>query len=99
MGQGGTDIVDQLFFNQLFAVPDAVEHFADGDRRDGVLADQAETFLILRRRWVFHPEQAVLLNAFTEARRLDGRQAMVHVVQQVLIKTKAVAHRFEQFGG
>lgn len=42
MGDGGADIVDQLFFDQLFAVPDAIEHFPYRNRRDGMLADQAE---------------------------------------------------------
>ena len=39
VGNGGADIVDQLLFNQLFTVPNAVEDFADGNRRDGMLAN------------------------------------------------------------
>jgi hypothetical protein len=40
VGNGGADIVDQLLFDQLFAIPDAVEHFSDRNRRDGMLANQ-----------------------------------------------------------
>jgi hypothetical protein len=39
VGNGGADIVNQLLFNQLFTIPDAVEHFSDGNRRDGMLAN------------------------------------------------------------
>ncbi len=31
MGQRGTDIIDELLFNQLFAVPNAVEDFTHRD--------------------------------------------------------------------
>ena len=39
VSDGGTDIVNQLLFNQLFTVPDAVEHFSNGNRRDGMLTN------------------------------------------------------------
>ncbi len=32
MGQGRADVIDQLFFDQLLAIPDTVEDLADGDR-------------------------------------------------------------------
>jgi len=61
-----------------------------------VLADQAEARLVLGRGRIFHPEHAELFNALAEARRLNGRQAMVHVVQQVLVKAKLAAYRVKQ---
>lgn len=96
MSNGGTDIVDKLFFNQLFAVPDTVEHLPHGNRRDGVLADQTETRLVFRRCWVFHPEHTEVFDALTETSRFDWRQTVVHVVQQVFIKTKLTSHRIKQ---
>ena len=65
--------------------------------RDGVLADQAETLLVFSGSRIFHPEQAVLFNAFAESRRFDGRQAVVHVVKEMFIEAELTAHRVEQF--
>ena len=39
---GRADVVDQLLADQVLAVPDRVEDFADRQRRGRVLADQAE---------------------------------------------------------
>lgn len=46
MGQRGADIIDELLFNQLFAVPDAVEDFTHCDGCDGMLANETEAFLV-----------------------------------------------------
>lgn len=97
MGDSGADIVDKLLFDKLLAVPDAVEHLAHRNWRDGMLADQAEALLVFRRRWVFHPEHAERFDTLAEARRFDGRQAVVHVVQEMLIEAKFTAHRVKQF--
>ena len=51
--------------------------------------------MILGRRWIFHPEQAVILNALSKTRRFDGGKAMVHVMQQMFVKTELIAHRLE----
>src|SRR5690606_40460440 len=88
MGYGGADIVNELLFNQLLAVPDAVEHFPHRNWRDGVLADQAETLLVFSGSRIFHPEQTVLFNAFAESRRFDGRQTVVHVVKEMFIEAE-----------
>ena len=82
------DIVDQLFLDELLAVPDRVEHLADGERRHGVLADQAEIRLVLGRRRVLHPEQVERLECLAEPRGLDRRQPVVHVVQQVRFRAE-----------
>lgn len=50
---GGADIVDQLFLDQLLAIVDAVEHFTDRERRGGVLADDPEALLQFGRRRIF----------------------------------------------
>ena len=73
MGQRGADIIDELLFNQLFAVPDAVEDFTHCDGCDGMLANETEAFLVFRRRRVFHPEHAIIFNAFTKVRRFNRR--------------------------
>ena len=98
MGDSGADVVDQLFFNQLLAIPDAVEDFTDGNGRHGVLANQAEARLVLCRGRIFHPEQAILFDAFTKASRFNGRQPMMHVVKEMFTETELAAHCVEQFG-
>ena len=73
-----------------------VEHLADGDRRHGVLADQPERVLVLGRRRILEPEQPVGLDRLAEARRLDRRQAVVDVVQQVEVEAELRAHGLEE---
>ena len=90
------NVVDQLLLDQLLAVPDGVEHFAHGQRSRGVAADMAEGFLVLRRRRVLHPEQAVGLQRLAKLRRLVGRQPVVHVVQQLVLEAVSVAQLLEQ---
>jgi hypothetical protein len=51
-----SNVVDQLILNDVLAVPDRVEHFANGERCGCVLANQLERFLILGRRQIFEPE-------------------------------------------
>ena len=92
----GADVVDQLVLDQLLAVPDRVEHLADRDRRHGMLADQPERFLVLGRRRVLDPEHAQRLERLAEPRRLDRREAVVHVVQQVEVEAEFLAQRFEK---
>ena len=91
---GGADVVDEPFGDQLLAVPDRVEHLAHRDGRGGVLADQAERRLVLGRRRVLDPERPVLLQRRAQPAGLDRRQAVVHVVQDV----HAVAELFADVG-
>ena len=97
---GHADVVDQLLFDQLRAVVDRVEHFADRDRRRRVLADGAERRLVLRRDRILEPEQAVRLEALAQPRGFDRRQAVVHVVEQVDVEPdlapKAVEQRWHE---
>ena len=96
MHHGRADIVDQLLLDQLLAVPDRIEHFADGQRRRGVLADQAEAGLVFRRHRILHPEQAIGFEILAQPPGLDRGQAVVHVVQQVHVPAQRLARRFEQ---
>jgi hypothetical protein len=75
------DVVDELVLDQVLAVPDRVEHFADRERSDGVLADDLERLLILRGRAVFHPEEPIRLETLAEPRGFDRREPVMHVVQ------------------
>ena len=86
---GGADVVDQLLLDQLLAVPDRVEDLADRERGRGVLADQTEVGLVLGRHRVLQPERAVRLEVLAEPRRLDRRQPVVDVVQQVDVPARA----------
>ena len=52
---GGTNVVDELLLDELLAVPYRVEDLAYGQWGDGVLANQAETFLIFSRDSVLKP--------------------------------------------
>ncbi|MNJ67154.1 hypothetical protein D3C77_632980 [compost metagenome] len=92
---GGPDVVDQLVLHQVLAVPDGVEDLAHGQRRGGVLPDQAEGVLVLGRRGVFHPEQVVGFQRFAQATGFDRRQAVMHVVQQMVLETQLVADAVE----
>ena len=94
----GPDVVDELLGDQLPAVPDGVEHLADGDRDRRVLADQPKAVLELGRAGVLQPERVVVLEALAEPRRLHRRQAMVHVVQDVQVEAEALPHRLEESG-
>src|SRR3546814_13493029 len=72
------------------------EEFADGNGRHGMLPDQHQPLLILRRRRIFHPEQAVGLETLAETCRLDGRQPMMHVVQEMDAEAVLFAPRVTQ---
>ena len=95
---GGADVVNELVLNQVFAVPQAVENLTHGQRRGGVLADQAESLLVFSRRSVFNPEQVVGLEGLAQPRRFNRCEAVVHVVQQVRVGADSLAHGFKQLG-
>ncbi len=90
------DVVDQLLLDELLAIPDRIEDLAYGQRRGGVLADDAETVLVLRRHGIFHPERTVGLQILAQTTCLDGCEAMVHVVQQVHIPPQRFTRGSEQ---
>src|SRR3954463_556965 len=92
-----TDVVDQLFFDQLLAIPDGIEHFAGGDGRDRMLANELEAALIFSGRWIFEPEQAIGLEISRQARGLDRRQTMMHVMKQLEVRAVICAQSFKEF--
>ena len=59
MNDRGANIVDQLLLNELLAIEDAVEHFAHGQRRRRMPANQAETFLQFRWCRVLQPKEVI----------------------------------------
>ena len=69
--------------NEIVAVPDGVEDLAGSDGRGGVLADELEALLQLRRAGIFHPEEVIGLERLAEARGLDRREPVMDVVQQM----------------
>ncbi len=77
------DVVDQLLLDELLAVEDRVEDFADRERRRRVLADQPEALLQFRRSRIFQPEEMVRLEVFAETGGFNRRQAMMDIVQQM----------------
>ena len=56
MDRCDADIIDQLFGDQLLAIPYGVEHLADRNGRCGMLADKTKALLQLCRHRVFKPE-------------------------------------------
>ena len=91
----GAHVVDELLGDQLLDIPDRTEHLANRDRRRGVLSDQPERLLVLRRGRVLHPEQPAVLDSLAEPGGLDGREPVVYVVQQVEVEPEPVAHGLE----
>jgi hypothetical protein len=87
----GTNIVDELFLNELLAIVNRIKHFSDGQRRCGVLPNQAKAFLQFRGSWILQPEQMKRLQLFARARCLDGSQPVMRVVQQMPLGPKLLA--------
>ena len=74
----------------------AVEELAHGDGRGAVLADLAEVGEVFGRERVFQEEQPELLGLLAELHGLVGRDALMHVVQQLDLVAQFVAADFEQ---
>src|SRR5215469_10586297 len=96
MHNGGADVIDQLFFDQLLAIENGVKHLSHGKGRRGVLANQAKALLEFRRGGVFEPKQMIWLELRAQARGLNGRQAMVGIMQHVNLGPKLAAQASEQ---
>src|SRR5467141_1322112 len=94
----GADVVDELLLNELLAIEDGVEDFADSERRGGVAANQAKTFLQLGGSGIFEPEEMIGLEFFAEAGGFDGRKAMMYIVEQGKLRAEFFAQAFEQPG-
>ena len=97
MKDGRADVVDQLSLNQL-AIVNAVEDFADSQRRGGVLADEPEAFLELGGNRIFEPEEMGRFEFLAEACGLDRREAMVSIVKQMQIGTEFLRRRMKSCG-
>ena len=82
MPQVAANVVNQLFLNQVHAIPERVEKFTHGEGRGGVLANQAEALLVFRAQRVFQEEEMVGLEFMRQARGLHGAKLFVTVVHQ-----------------
>ena len=98
MHHGGPDVINELFLDELLAIINGIEDFTDGQRCRGVLPDEAEAFLHLRRNRIFEPEQMKRFEALPQARRFNRRKAMMRIVQQVKIRAEFLAQPFKQPG-
>ena len=89
---GRADVVDELIFDEMFAIPDRIEGLAHGERRHRMLADQLERFLIPGRRrisartagTVRDREQAARLRS---AKADDARRAGVRCPTVIMPQT------------
>ncbi len=77
------DVIDQALGDERGPFMRAVEEFAHRDRGGALLADLAEVSDVFRGERVFHEEQVILLGFLGEHDGLVGRDALVHVVQQI----------------
>src|SRR5260370_36307307 len=64
---GGAELIGPRLLTELLAIEDGVEDFADGERRGGVAANQAKTFLQLGGGRVFEPQEEGRVEALAEA--------------------------------
>ena len=63
-----------------------------------MLANQPEAFLQFGRNGIFEPEEMMRLERLAEPRRLDWRQPMVRVVEQVHVGSELVPDALEESG-
>jgi hypothetical protein len=84
-------MVDELFLDELLAIVNCIEHFTGGQRRCGVLPNQAKACLQFRGSWIFEPKQMKRLEFLARARSLDGSRPVMRVVQQMHIGPKLLA--------
>ena len=77
------DIVDPLILDKLFAIPDAVIGFADGQRRRRMAANEFVAFLIFGDARIFQEHQIIRLQQFSKARGLDWREAAMDIMEQM----------------
>src|SRR6266702_317629 len=95
MHHGRPDVIDQLFLDEPLAIINGIEDFTHRQRRGGVLADQTETFLQLRRNRVFEPEQMIRFEVLSEPPCFDGREPVMRIVEQMEIRSEFFAQPFE----
>ena len=95
---GATHVVDELLADEQLVVPHRIEDLADRERGGGVLTDEPQRLLVLRRRAVLEPEQVVRFEGLAELCGLDGCHPVVAVVQQRKLRTELVAYRLEHRG-
>src|SRR5207245_2348994 len=89
------NVIDELLGNQDPRVPNGAENLADRQRRCGVLAHDAVTFLQLSGHRVFQPEQMIGLETLSQARRFDWREPVMRVVQKMNVTAIFHTKRFE----
>ena len=92
------EVINELLAYELFRIPDGVEYLAHSKRRGSVLADEAKAILQLRRNRVFQPEKMIRFQLLAQARRLDGREPVVNIVQQVQLIAQGIAQRLKELG-
>src|SRR5690606_7710463 len=83
MDDRGADVIDQLAFDQLLAIPDGVEHLADRKRRDRVAPNHFECELIVGGRCILQPKESIWLEIAPQTCRFYRRHAVVTVVKQL----------------
>src|ERR1700723_3954242 len=66
-----SNVIDQLFFDELLAIVDAIEDLTDGKRRGCALPDDPKPLLQLRRSSILEPEPIIGLEFFAKAAKLS----------------------------
>ena len=92
------DEIDQPILDERHVLVLRVEQLAHRERDAGLLAQQAEVIVVLRRERVLEEEQAIRLERLAQVDRLIQRDALVHVVQQLDLVAELRPHVLEELG-
>ena len=76
-----------------------IEKLAHRQRRGALLADHAEPLNVLGRERVFEEEETEALDLLGKADSLDGRYALVDIVQDFQFVAEFLAHGLKHFDG
>jgi hypothetical protein len=76
------DKVEQPLFDHRHILTGIIKKFAYGNRRAGLLTENPQVFDVLWSEYVLQKEKAVFLQLLGERDGLNGRYALVNVVEQ-----------------
>src|SRR6185437_9250095 len=90
------NVNDEAVLDQRLPFVRAVEQLAHGKGRCAMGADLAEIIDVFRGERILEEEEPELLHIFGELNRKTRRNAFVHVVQKLNLRSEFLAGRFEE---
>src|SRR5262249_4474442 len=97
LGQMAADEIDQPPGDEFEPFVWIIEELAHGDGSGALLAENFEITDILRSKRIFEKEQTVRLQFLGQADGVNGREALVQVVEQLDFFPEMLAQVFEKF--